>query len=148
MFEPCNSFLTKVRESQGTLPEKLGGNPENKWKSYFPIFNKSSFLLGRQCFWIYYNTVFFFFRWMNWKDCRHLGKLSRIPMMLVSFSHIFCESWRSTRIVTQDLYLKLVSAIFYKIFISSSNDRPSKTMKNVFYFIEKALFVLEIFKFS
>ena len=44
-------------------------------------------------------------------------------------------------------YLKLVSAIFYQIFIFSSNNRPSKTMKNVFYFIKKALFVLEIFKF-
>ena len=42
--------------------------------------------------------------------------------------------------------LKLVSAIFYQIFIFSSNDSPSKTMKNVFYFIEKALFVLKIFK--
>ena len=26
---------------------------------------------------------------------------------------------------------------FYQIFIFSSNDRPSKTMKNVFYFIQK-----------
>ena len=43
--------------------------------------------------------------------------------------------------------LKLVSAIFYQFFIFSSNNRPSKTMKNVFYFIQKALFVLEIFKF-
>ena len=31
-------------------------------------------------------------------------------------------------------------------FIFSPNDSPSKTMKNVFYFIQKALFVLEIFK--
>ena len=31
--------------------------------------------------------------------------------------------------------LKLVSAIFYQILIFSSNDRPLKTMKNVFYFI-------------
>ena len=31
--------------------------------------------------------------------------------------------------------LKLVPAIFYQIFIFSSNDRPSKTIKNVFYFI-------------
>ena len=31
--------------------------------------------------------------------------------------------------------LKLVSAIFYQIFIFSSNDRPSKTMKIFFYFI-------------
>ena len=43
--------------------------------------------------------------------------------------------------------LKLVSAIFYEIFIFSPNDSPSKTIKNVFYFIEKALFVLEILKF-
>ena len=43
--------------------------------------------------------------------------------------------------------LKLVSAIFYQVFIFSSSDRPSETMKNVFYFILKALFVLEIFKF-
>ena len=42
--------------------------------------------------------------------------------------------------------LKLVSAIFHQISIFSSNERPSKTMKNVFYFIKKALFVLEIFK--
>ena len=36
-------------------------------------------------------------------------------------------------------FLKLVSAIFYQIFIFSSNDSPSKTIKNVFYFIEKTL---------
>ena len=40
--------------------------------------------------------------------------------------------------------LKLVSAIFYEIFVFSPNDSPSKTIKNVFYFIEKALFILEI----
>ena len=33
------------------------------------------------------------------------------------------------------VYLKLVSAIFLEIFIFSSNDSPSKTIKNVFYFI-------------
>ena len=33
------------------------------------------------------------------------------------------------------LNLKLVSAIFYQIFIFSSNDIPSNTMKNVFFFI-------------
>ena len=31
--------------------------------------------------------------------------------------------------------LKLVSAVFYEIFIFSSNDSSSKTKKNVFYFI-------------
>ena len=32
--------------------------------------------------------------------------------------------------------LKLVSAIFYQIFIFSPTDSPLKTMKNVFYFIQ------------
>ena len=42
-----------------------------------------------------------------------------------------------------NILVKLVSAIFYQILIFSPNDSPSKTVKNVFYFIEKALFVLE-----
>ena len=33
------------------------------------------------------------------------------------------------------IYLKLVSAIFYQIFMPSPNDSFSKTIKNVFYFI-------------
>ena len=41
--------------------------------------------------------------------------------------------------------LKLVSTIFYQIVIFSPNDSLSKTIKNVFYFIEKALFVLDLF---
>ena len=36
---------------------------------------------------------------------------------------------------------------FLPNFYFSPNDIPSKTMKNVFYFIKKALFVLKIFKF-
>ena len=43
--------------------------------------------------------------------------------------------------------LKFVSAIFYQIFIFSPKDSTLRTMKNVFCFIWKALFVLEIFKF-
>ena len=44
-------------------------------------------------------------------------------------------------------YLKLVSAIFFQFFIFSPNDSHLKTMKSVFYFILKALFILKIFKF-
>ena len=36
---------------------------------------------------------------------------------------------------------------FHQIFIFSPSDSPSKTMKNSFYFILKALFVPEIFNF-
>ena len=42
--------------------------------------------------------------------------------------------------------LKLVFTIVFQIFIFSPNDNPSKIIKNDFYFIEKALFVFEIFK--
>ena len=68
----------------------------------------------------------------------------------------FIQSWYSipSNLVLSDknrgwggFYLKLVSAIFYQIFILWPYDSPSKTMKNVFYFIEKALFVLKIFRF-
>ena len=40
-----------------------------------------------------------------------------------------------------------MSAIFLSKFYISLNDSPSKNMKNVFYFIAIAFFVLEIFKF-
>ena len=36
---------------------------------------------------------------------------------------------------SKEFFLRLVSAIFYQISIFLSNDRPSKTMKNIFYFI-------------
>ena len=42
--------------------------------------------------------------------------------------------------------LKLVSAIIYRIFIFIASDCPSKTVKNGFYFVKNACFVLEIFK--
>ena len=42
---------------------------------------------------------------------------------------------------------KPLSAISYQIFIFPPHDSPSKTIKIVFYFIKKALFILEIFKF-
>ena len=49
--------------------------------------------------------------------------------------------------VVQKRTLKACVRYFYQIFISSPNGSPSQTMKNAFYFILKALFVLEIFKF-
>ena len=43
--------------------------------------------------------------------------------------------------------LKACVHYFLSNFYFSPNDSPSKTMKNVFHFIWKALFVLKIFKF-
>ena len=50
---------------------------------------------------------------------------------------IFCVQFdsRSTVFKLFQLSLKVVSAISYQISIFSPNDSPSKTMKNVFYFI-------------
>ena len=68
-------------------------------------------------------------------------------------NRIVLETWLSRNssikyeIALEGVTLKLVSAIFYQIFIFSLNDSPSETMGSVFYFIEKALFVLKIFKF-
>ena len=42
------------------------------------------------------------------------------------------------------MFLKLASAIFYQILVFPQNS-PFKTMKSVFYFIKKTLFVFEIF---
>ena len=44
-------------------------------------------------------------------------------------------------------YLKVGLAPSKKHFSTSFNDSPSKMMKNAFYFILKALFVLKIFKY-
>ena len=41
-------------------------------------------------------------------------------------------------------FLKTCVRHLHQIFIFSPNDSPSKTRKNAFYFIKKALFVLEI----
>ena len=80
-------------------------------------------------------------RYLLFKDCNS----SKIFIKILKTSlKIFCL-FISVR--KQQRLLKLVSAIFYKIFIFSLNDCSSKTMKNVFYFILKVLFVLQTFKF-
>ena len=47
----------------------------------------------------------------------------------------FLNNFEIQKITKINLNLKLVSTIFYKIFIFSTNDGPLKTVKNVFYFI-------------
>ena len=50
-------------------------------------------------------------------------------------------------LVAKTICIKACVRYFLSMFIFSSSNRPSKTMKNVFYFILKALFVFKIFKF-
>ena len=46
-----------------------------------------------------------------------------------------------------DLVIKVGLSPSKKVFFICFNDSPSKMMKNAFYFILKALFLLKIFKF-
>ena len=57
--------------------------------------------------------------------------------MVFLFLLLIFELIQQTAPMNFMLFLKLVSAIFYQIFIFifSLNDRPSKTMNYVFYFI-------------
>ena len=72
---------------------------------------------------------------LSW-DCRHLRFLEKIKFLVNN-------KYLSKNIYKKNLYnqiyqtqcLKLVSTIFYQIFIFSPNDNLSKIMKNVFYFI-------------
>ena len=46
----------------------------------------------------------------------------------------------------QNSILKIVSAIFYQIFVFPPNDSHSITLKSVFFPHQKSLFIVEIFK--
>ena len=81
----------------------------------------------------------------NWKKTL-IGSPRRIFLLWTWDS---CEGWQHLLLkiekrmmvmhlrgrITHQSYLKLVSTIFYQIFIFSPNDSPSKAVKNVFYFI-------------
>ena len=60
--------------------------------------------------------------------------------MLNLFQDFYFKKYIST-------LLKACVRYFHQIFIFSPTDSPLKTMKNAFYFIQKALFVLAIFNF-
>ena len=74
-----------------------------------------------------------------WEELPYI--INKLSNLGVSDEELQNESYQE-----QCNLLKLVTAIFYQIFVFPPNDSPSKTMKNVFYFIKKALFFPEIFK--
>ena len=75
-----------------------------------------------------------------------MESLSVAGITVTADMEIFPDIYDSYGSISSHVFVKLVSAIFYQILVFPSNGSPSKTMKSVFYFIEKALFVLEIFK--
>ena len=71
-----------------------------------------------------------------------------VKQMLSNFQGLFFRISQTTlgkRLKTN--CLRLVSTIFYQIFIFSPYYNPSKTMKTFFISSKKALFLLKIFKF-
>ena len=64
--------------------------------------------------------------WLRYIDYIFFGLTHREDENCISFLHGYIDF---------ALILKHVSAIFYQIFIFSTNDSLLKTMKNVFYFI-------------
>ena len=60
---------------------------------------------------------------------------NRRDVVAINFLRIFHPNFAPPRLFQAPRFLKLVSAIFYQIFIFLQNDSHLKTMKNVFYFI-------------
>ena len=67
-------------------------------------------------------------------------------LLLIKMLTLFLFLWHKTSVMLHSIKayqrpdlltvtLKLMSAIFYQIFMFSPNDSPSRNMKNVFYFI-------------
>ena len=73
-------------------------------------------------------------------DMKNLTNLHRLKQMNSTYNKTFYTC------LTEPLFLKLDPHLPKFIFICF-NDSPSKTMKIDFYFILKALFVPQIFKF-
>ena len=65
----------------------------------------------------------------------------------VSLLDWIVENFSVSRNMLPTKYLKACFCYFLSNFYFSPNDSSSKTIKNVFDFIWKALFILEIFKF-
>ena len=68
------------------------------------------------------------------KRCENMFKVNKEDSRKTSLTSFWC------------FIVKACVRYFYQISVFAPNDSPSKTMKSVFYFIKKALFVLEIFK--
>ena len=57
------------------------------------------------------------------------------------------DAYKTSFMGKRDKLLKVVSATFLLVCLVSLKESTCETKKNVFYFISKALFLLEIIKF-
>ena len=75
-----------------------------------------------------------------------LAEAISIKFHLISFSALLCEEQNRSN-MPSSVFLEIKVGLSPSNFFIYFNDSPSKMMKNAFYFILKALFVLKIFKF-
>ena len=97
-----------------------------------------------------FNLIILLMLEMNWsnKACKSFKKEALTQV----FSSEFCETFKSIffrehLLVTVPSFIKVGLSPSKKICVICLIESPLKMMKNVFYFILKALFVLKIFKF-
>ena len=81
--------------------------------------------------------------WKSWRRVRLDLIFSMRDIYINSILNQFTKFTSSSR----SMKLKACFHYFLLNFYFSPNDSPLKIMKNIFYFIQKALFLLEIFKF-
>ena len=133
------SFVLRTRHSVPNLiPLKLTNlsqaNANRAWRIQLQCVGNSSVDLERLVdyvlYIIFYMVILSLFLYSlvlqkMWEAlCKGISRFKFIN----NFKHIFISCSNKNN-------LKLVSAIFYQIFIFLPNDSPSKTMKNVFYLI-------------
>ena len=76
-----------------------------------------------------------------WIYCQNILCFLGMQTKFLFFSCIRFSSWKNSTNLSSKLSLtyggnvKACECYFYQVFIFSSNDSPSETMKNVFYFI-------------
>ena len=69
------------------------------------------------------------------------------PKVIFKHAYLFLFMWLNLWEMQKENLLKVCVRYFLSNFYFSPNDSFLKTMKNVFHFIWKVLFVLEIFRF-
>ena len=70
-----------------------------------------------------------------------------LPLSVLMITLMFCSFAVVKHSLSSSLNIKVAPHLSKIFIIICFNDSPSKMVKNAFYFILKALFVLKIFKF-
>ena len=127
-FPVKNTFFT---EHLGVTASEFSKVSENIYCPKFLWATSSTFSRNYRTYFYYVSTYCIYFKRF---------------VYITSSAHAFPHSlMKNTDDLKACVYYE--NSGFHQIVIFSPNDSPSKTMKNAFYFMQKALLVLKIFKF-